>query len=236
MENPYSDAMMPLPRHTRLDCSECYAKAVLEELFAEDLGELELSDAPDLRSRQRSVGIEVTSARSSEDHCAQALYTEWSAVAHHESGAAAEERKRRIEREIERKGAELSGGILFGPNGTDSFGSIYEAVEKKQAKLSSGMYAKLEDHRLYVESDILASESMLSAALSKIDSLCRDAEPPSFSTVYVAVPGYLYLFDVTGGERATMPISDGLQYELAMWARKTVIDEEARAKNEWLGQ
>ena len=45
----------PLPRHTRLDYDECYAKLVLEKFFPDEYKKLELSDRPDLRDNALTV-------------------------------------------------------------------------------------------------------------------------------------------------------------------------------------
>ena len=47
----------PLPRHTRLDYDECYAKLVLEKFFPEEYQNLTISDRPDLRDEQHNIEL-----------------------------------------------------------------------------------------------------------------------------------------------------------------------------------
>lgn len=41
----------PLPRHTKLDYDECYAKIILEKFFPAKYQNLQISDRPDLRTK-----------------------------------------------------------------------------------------------------------------------------------------------------------------------------------------
>lgn len=52
----------PLPKHTKFDYNECYAKIVLEKFFPDEYKNLHISDRPDLRTEDGNIGIEVISA------------------------------------------------------------------------------------------------------------------------------------------------------------------------------
>lgn len=42
-----------LPKHTKLDYHECYAKIVLEEICTNEFNELEISDKSDIQSIEK---------------------------------------------------------------------------------------------------------------------------------------------------------------------------------------
>ena len=63
-----------MPRHTKLDYDECYAKIILEMFFPAKYQDLQISDRPDLRTKDGNIGIEVTSAIPQEEQEALAPY------------------------------------------------------------------------------------------------------------------------------------------------------------------
>lgn len=231
MKYLYSDARRPLPDQTYLRCDECYAKVLLEELFPNSFENLQIIDAPDLRSEKNDIGIEVTSSIPSDSHCAESLYSKWSTLSISETSPETKARMCQLEKKITSRGANLSGGILSGPNGVDSFSLVLEAVKSKLKKLRAGNYAEMSEYQLFVQSDILASSEMLKGASKAISSLCSKEILPTFSVVYVNVPGYVYLFDAQKNEDCIYPVSVVLQRELAERARAMVIEEEVSRIN-----
>ena len=119
------------------------------------------SDKPDLIDRAQSLGIEVTASQSQDSRKAESLYSKLL----YENDSSQE--KRRIEL-IKQCGAHFEKGVLFGPNGTDSFEPIIEALRKKLDRLDSGDYELFRRNELFVRSSILADEEMLREALSNM--------------------------------------------------------------------
>lgn len=231
MKYLYSDVRRPLPDQTCLRYDECYAKVLLEKLFPDVFECLQIADAPDLRSAKNNIGIEVTSSVNEDSHCAESLYSRWSALSISESNPETKTQMCRLEEKIKSRGAVLSDGILCGPNGVDSFGSILEAVRSKLKKLRSGNYAELSEYRLFIQSDIFANDKMIRGASEAMGELCSKDTLPAFSVVYVNVPGYVYVFDTIKNEARIYQVDSNLQCELAERARAMVIESEIERIN-----
>lgn len=237
----YSDARLPLSDRKGLKCggcdqqelrySECYAKVLLEILFPNVFDDLQIADTPDLRSAKNSIGIEVTSSIDSDSHRAGSLYSKWSTLSVSESNPETETQMHQLEEEIKLTGAVLSGGILCGPNGIDSFGPILKAVKSKLKKLRSGNYAELSEYQLFIQSDIFANDVMIKGASKAIRELCAKDTLPTFSVVYVSVPEYVYAFDTLKNEVCSYPVDSNLQCEFAERARAMMIEEKVKRMN-----
>lgn len=151
----------PILGRTKIDIWECYARHVLQFIDSNKYGNLAYSDKPDLIDRAQSLGIEVTASQSQDSRKAESLYSKLL----YENDSSQE--KRRIEL-IEQCGAHFEKGVLFGPNGTDSFEPIIKALHKKLDRLDSGDYELFRRNELFVRSNILADEEMLREALSNM--------------------------------------------------------------------
>ena len=151
----------PILGRTKIDIWECYARHVLQFIDGDKYGNLAYSDKPDLIDRARSLGIEVTASQSQDSRKAESLYSKLL----YENDSSQE--KRRIEL-IEQCGAHFEKGVLFGPNGSDSFEPVIEALRKKLDRLDSGDYEPFRRNELFVKSNILADEEMLREVLSNM--------------------------------------------------------------------
>ncbi|WP_010241328.1 hypothetical protein [Clostridium arbusti] len=147
----------PLPDHTNKDYYECYAKVVLEELYPKEFLNLEITDKPDLETKNGEYGIEVTNARDKDQMNAENLYSRISY-----------NKVRNVTRALEKIkkcGCKLEGGILSGKVGTDSFDLILSAFNKKLKKLNRKGYRYFKRNCLFIFSDIYADDKMITKAV-----------------------------------------------------------------------
>lgn len=208
---------IPLPEHTNSDYHECYAKIVLSQLLSRDYENLIIKDKPDLQFPDGSNGIEVTQAIDPGQQTAERLYTniQYDRV-RSEEGAI---------NKIQKCGCKYENGILFGKTGTDSFDLILQAVKAKLEKINQGGYAYFHHYDLFVFSDIYADDLMLKGALQSMFALSGGYEI-FFQTIFVLVPGRLYVFDLFSKQTQVINYSNELQYKTACQAREMVEEAE----------
>ena len=111
----------PLPKHTKLDYYECYAKIILSHLLSINCESILIRDRPDLQFIDDSRGIEVTQAIDQDQQIAENLYTNIHSVRSKEGAI----------QEIHHCGCKYEDGILIGKLGTDSVKFIMKAIETK---------------------------------------------------------------------------------------------------------
>lgn len=210
----------PLPDHTKIDIWECYAKHVLRFIDADAYKDLMHSDKPDLIDVSHSLGVEVTDAIEPKSREADSCFAKL-------SEAEDPKYRERLTERIEQCGATCNGGILFGPNGTDSFDLIHNALKAKLVKLNDGGYQHCKRYELFVHSDIFASECMLQQALATMVEISLD-----FSRIYtmvtVTVPENIYRFDLENKHYAHLSFESNDQRRIGMIARQEVIDAELK--------
>lgn len=204
----------PILGRIKIDIWECYARHVLHFIDSDKYGNLAYGDKPDLIDRAQSLGIEVTASQSQGSRKAESLYSKLL----YENDSSQE--KRRIEL-IEQCGAHFEKGVLFGPNGTDSFEPIIEALRKKLDRLDSGDYEHFRRNELFVRSNILADEEMLREALSNMKKE-SGGHSCHFASVIVSVPGYNYVFDLDASTCMSLEFGYADQYRIAREANKEV--------------
>lgn len=205
----------PLPKHTKLDYYECYAKIVLEEMIPNQFVNMLIRDKPDLQNKQLNIGVEVTSSVNPKQKEAESLYVEYSSRCN--------ENKKKAEKQIEKCGGKLDGGVLFGISDNDNFNRIFVCVKNK-LKLISG-YKYFAKQYLFVFSDIYASSDMREEALKVMSNICYQVSP-TYEGIYVLVPGALYVFDLVKNITNEIAISDDVQTNQACDAREMVIKME----------
>ncbi len=207
----------PLPRHTKIDYYECYAKIVLEEMLPRQFSNLIISDKPDLQNAQLDLGVEVTSSIDQKQRNAESLYVKWS----YQENA----NKEKMNAEIKKCGAELVDGILSGVPDQDNFNRVYIALKDKLGRLSSGQYKIFSRQYLFIFSTIYATSTMREEALKEMNNICSDATR-KFDEIYVLVPGAIYVFDLVNNTSFKMQINNNSQCLQASCARKMVIQRE----------
>ena len=210
----------PLPKHTKLDYYECYAKIVLSHLYNKNYESIIIRDRPDLQFFDESRGIEVTQAIDPEQQKAEKLYTDIHyGLVHSKEGAI---------QEILKCGCKYEDGILIGKPGIDSFEFIMKALKIKLEKINKGGYVYFYHYDLFVFSDIYADDMMLNDALLSMLMLSKEYKL-FFEKVFVLVPGSLYIFKLLSEQFHVINYSNELQYEMACQAREMV---EAAMKEE----
>lgn len=190
----------PLPRHTKLNYDECYAKIVLEKFFPEEYQDLQISDRPDLRAKDGSVGIEVTCAIPQKELEMIALSSDIPYV----------DKKTKEKRiaYLEKNGYKYSNYVLvYSPNEDQKLPKFrhvetrnnfctdfISAVKNKIRKLNSGSYDLLPRYDLFVQSELYIEEWMLEKL---IDKLCLlSVQPHNYTFIYLLALNGLFIFDI----------------------------------------
>lgn len=219
----------PLPKHTRLDYDECFAKLVLEKFFPDKYQNLIISDKPDLRTPDGKAGIEVTSAIPEKTQEAISLAVEIPYLSE-------KEQRKRIEY-LKSKGFEYEKYCLtqpvesycwsgFGhPDIEVTFCSRFiNAVKNKLIRLNSGNYALLEKYRLFVQSELLIEDWMPEKLLNKLTIISESAL--CYSTIYLLALNGLFVFNISRHMHMHLEIDKKLLWEISNKARELVEEGE----------
>lgn len=189
----------PLPRHTRLDYDECYAKLVLEKFFPDEYKNLELSDRPDLRDTARNIGIEVTSAYP--PHMQEALFI----------GAdipyRSEEEKKKGLNQLGKLGYEYTQYGMFSPSFSYTWAGntypdiekalcapIIKVVKKKLDKLNAGGYDELQQYNLFIQTEPSIDEWMPPKIMERLLTLSNREK--RYAVIYMLAITDLLIFDI----------------------------------------
>lgn len=220
------DKDKPLPRHTKLDYNECYAKIVLEKFFPDEYQNLQISDRPDLRTKDGNVGIEVTSAIPQEEQEALAIGYEISYIIDEE-----EQKEKRIAY-LKKRGYEYTEYEMSHPS--KSYGCIglnypdieetfcrefIYAVEKKIEKLNSRTYDLLPKYNLFVQSELYIEEWMPQKLIEKLCQL--STQQYNYKFIYLLALNGLFVFDTTA-QKYIMKETEKKIWDLGYVARDMV--------------
>ena len=74
-------------------------------------------------------------------------------------------------------------------------------------------------------SNILADEAMLKTALIEFERVSASYKK-SFERIIVAVPGFIYVFNLVDPSYRVTELASSKQYDLAMTARNNVLNAE----------
>lgn len=214
------DRDKPLPDHTKLDYYECYAKVILEDLFADRYGVLDILDKPDLQNNEKDIGIEVTSADSPERREAVKLWYTMPYVS--------KEKQKSNKERMEQLGMEYQGGLQVWPTVSYSDSEIegypieyfLKAVNKKIKKLNGEGYKSFTSYDLFVYSEIYVSKSLLLQVKEKLKVM--NAADKKFTKIYLCAQEKFISFDMQVGTFNIDYIDDN-QYGYAIKAREMVI-------------
>ena len=212
------DKNKPLPQHTKLDCWECYAKIVLEELLPEQFCDLCLADKPDLQDKDGCVGVEVTIAENPKQLEAERLYSTLYYKNEKEKAYA-------IER-IEKLGAKVHDGFMMGIKESDSFERINNAIKTKCETIAKGGYEPFDEYHLFMFSSIYAVDYMLQ---EELQYLITEDISKFYRVIYVLVPGGMYCFDLIKKDYTVFDINSNMQHKQAIKARQMVVEGEEDA-------
>ena len=211
--------MKPLPEHTTIDYEECYAKLLLEDLFPDDLINLEIKDKPDLQSQ--NIGIEVTNARDEGQLTAENMYSNL-------LNDRVRDKEKTIELIEEEHKCKVTDWCLIGKPQNVSINLILKSFSMKLKKLNHGGYNIYKSNRLFILSDIYADEKMLKEVLCEMIQ-AQAVNEKIFQKVYINVPRFLYVFDLEKDTYNVKEISSDTQFRLANGARNFVLAHENNA-------
>ncbi len=216
----------PLPRHTRLDYDECYAKLVLEHFFPNNYCNLTLSDRPDLRDTEHNIGIEVTSAIPQKEQEAVMLACEIPFLPE-------KDQQRRIEY-LKKNGYNYTRYYMSHPGRSYSWAGLglppiertfcsdfFHAVSNKTGKLNQGKYAILEQYNLFVQSELYVEDWMPPKILEWLAAASNKEK--KYSVIYLLSLNGLFWFNI---ERQIWGVLDTKNqlFNLAIQAR-TMVEE-----------
>ncbi|HIZ46836.1 MAG TPA: hypothetical protein IAA19_07465 [Candidatus Olsenella pullistercoris] len=207
-----------LPSHMKIDIWEEYARVVLNWLEPADYSGLTTADKPDLVDEANDLGVEVTWSLPEGSQEIDALYLRL---------CTEKDSKRRsyIEERLSQLGAKVNKYVCLHPTGHDDFLLIHKSHEAKLELLNKGGYRPFRHNHLFVMSDILADETMLQAALIGFRRASTNYKH-SFERIIVAVPGYVYKFNLVNFSYHVTTLPSSKQYDLAMTARSNVLNAE----------
>lgn len=208
--------MKPLPEHTTIDYEECYAKLLLEDLFPDDLINLEIKDKPDLQNQ--NIGIEVTNARDEGQLIAENMYSNL-------LNDRVRDKEKTIELIEKEHKCKVTDWCLIGKLQNDSINLILKSFRMKLRKLNHGGYNIYKSNRLFILSDIYADEKMLKEVLCEMIQ-AQTVNEKIFQKVYINVPRFLYVFDLEKDTYNVKEISSDTQFRLANEARDFVLAHE----------
>lgn len=203
----------PLPKNTKVNYYECYAKILLEEIYPNEFMELQIADKPDLQSKDNISGIEVTISEEEEQLKAESLYTD-----------ICYDRVRNVDgaiKEIKKCGCKLEKGILIGKPGKDSFDLILKSFSIKLNKLNGNEYKNFKKNCLFIFSDILPTKEMINDAIKEMIEKQLNKKR-KFYKVYILIPGGLYSFNLDKDNYELVEINSSLQSLQACKARELV--------------
>lgn len=222
----------PLPRHTKLNYDECYAKIILESFFPDEYQDLQISDRPDLRTKDGNIGIEVTSAIPQKEQEALALASEIPYIDK-------EKQKGRIDY-LKKKGYKYTKyGMLHPPRSYAWTGlgnpdieitfckDFFSAVAKKLDKLNSGKYELMARYDLFVISEIYIEEWMPEILLEKLISY--SSKRLNYSSIYLLALNGIFMFD-TATQKWGCQVTNKKLNGLSELARQMVEDGETNDK------
>lgn len=209
----------PLPKHTKLNFYECYAKIVLEDLYPTEFFNLEINDKPDLQMINKEYGIEVTNGNDKDDIKAEKLYTDLHFNRIRD--------KSKTIKEIEKCGSKLEDGFLIHKPGVDSFDLILKSFNDKLSKLNNAGYKYFKRNCLFVFSDIYADEEMIIKAIKDMQDKQYNKHK-QFYKVFVLVPGACYCLNLYDNSFEIKPIDSSLQVNQSNRARTLVEAYENR--------
>ena len=207
-----------LPSHMKINIWEEYARVVLKWLQPANYSGLTAADRPDLVDATNNLGVEVTWSLPEGSQEIDALYLKL---------CTEEDPKKQnyIEGRLSQLGAKVNKYLCLHPTGQDNFSLIHESHKVKLELLNEGGYRLFKHNHLFVMSNILANETMLKAALIEFER-ASDGYKNSFERIIVAVPGYIYEFNLIDFSYHVVELPSSKQYDLAMTARNNVLNAE----------
>lgn len=206
----------PLPRHTKYDWEECYAKVILETLLKDKFKNLEIKDRPDLQSEEINVGVECTISIYSKYQESEYLYTQLT-----------NNKIKNIEKckeRIEELGGKITAYTMM-QSGNNSIDNILNAVKKKLKKLNDGNYKIFKNNYLLIRDCIYIPNEQINSLQHTI-AIIQSKYNKEFDIIYILLNSKLIELNMLDYTNRYFEVSSDVQYELAEKARDIVIENE----------
>lgn len=206
----------PLPRHTKYDWEECYAKVVLETFVKDKVKNLIIKDRPDLQNEQIDVGIECTIAIDKRQIEAENLYCE---LTNNKT-----KNPEKCKERIEMLGGKITEYTMV-QSGSDTTGNIFRALNKKLKKLNGDNYKIFNKNYLLIRDCIYIPNEHIKG-LQYLIAMIQSKYDREFDTIYVLLNNKLIELNMIDYTNRYFEISSNMQYELAQKARSIVVRYE----------
>lgn len=212
----------PLPKHTKLDWEECYAKVILEYMYKNEFSGLEIKDKPDLQDEGNSIGIECTVAIDKKSQEAENLYIDL-----------INDKVKNLDKckeRINQLGGKVTEYMLF-QSGTNSSTNILNAVKIKLKKFNGDKYKIFRNNYLLIRDSIYIREEEIKELQSSI-GIIQSKETIEFDKIYILLNDKLIELNMIDYTNKIIKIDSSTQYQLAQKARKIVVEYEERINGE----
>lgn len=206
----------PLPRHTKYDWEECYAKVVLETFVKDKVDNLLIKDRPDLQNEEIGVGIECTVAIDKRQIEAENLYCE---LTNNKS-----KNPEKCKERIEMLGGKITQYTMV-QSGTDTTGSIFRAVNKKLKKLNGGNYKIFKNNYLLIRDCIYIPNEHIKG-FQYLIAMMQSKYDREYDIIYILLNSKLIELNMIDYTNRYFEISSNMQFELAEKARDIVVRHE----------
>lgn len=213
----------PLPSHTKLRYSECYAKVILESCFPSKFHNLCLQDCPDLFDEKNNIGIEVTDARTSKMQEANNAWVQ----ACRTSGM----QKEKWIKVMEKSGECYNGEVQSWLHQKNCIDDVINAFKSKLNKLNEGKYKKCISYELFIDSEIFIwDERDLFNILQRLQKETKEKVAKGgsnvlyYSNVYLVCINGISQFDILANTYQKTPFHN--QYDCANKASEIVVNGE----------
>ena len=209
----------PLPKHTKVKYDECYAEIILERLYPERYTNLSLSDKPDLRNEDNTIGIEITSAISQNIRETRSL---WCDLVNDTTVNSKKSKERMSQLGVPYEvGIQCWPGMVY-PTGNfeqSPYIDIIDSISTKINKLNSGKYESLNRYDLFVETELFIQEDFLNIIFDRVQAI--NVMPKRFTFLYIYFINRIVSFDLFA-KRYEIRRIDSEQFDIAIEARNLV--------------
>lgn len=207
---------LPLFKHTKYRWEECFAKVVLENIFPDEIKDLQIFDRPDLQNERINLGIEVTSSISKESYEISELTSK---ISYYEKNA------EYFKERIKILGGKYDNGITIHPARHKDLNVIYGAIQSKLEKLNNDNYKIFNNNYLFIRDDNFILKEELNEILMKIKNIQENYDN-KFQKIFVYIPESICVFNMIDSKSQIIEIDPLIQTNYSELARDIVEENE----------